>query len=541
MFADSLGAAPPHPTDPSEAARVDHTRLRRRLLTGTWEQDLEQRMLQNLGSVRRQAIGAPDLSANPFEAMVSGAAALYDRPARVRHADAFGLELMRQFVAGAQLWPLLARVQVDVLGLREELVEVRAVREIGGARPVYTPVPPDLARLVPHPDDASRPMEVRHAVRRHDPRDPDKTVWTWDLWRVGNDAPVHRVLASDGRHDVSAAYGLPEGGLVGPDYPFLRQDGRPVLPFALYHASRTGYLLDPFHKAELVQGTLNVGVLWTFFTHCVRAASWPQRWISGGFLGGASDEAGVRRVVADPATILEILRDPDFEGQVTAGQWGSASDPKAVAEAIAVYEARFAGYAGLDPSDLQRVSGDPRSGIALAVSTAGRRAAQRRYSPIFAPVDVQLLELTAVAMNRTVGSPVLPEDGWQVDHVALPPSIEERRAEREEVLELLRQGIYTKAEARARLVDEDVETAAATLAAAAAADGAGGDAALAGAQTQALVQVVASVARGELTARGAVAILRRSYGLDEPEALAMVDGAESLAALARAAPVTPRP
>lgn len=520
----SLAASPPIPVDPLEAARIDHGRLRYRLLSGLWADDLAQRMVMNLGSVRRAAIGEPDCSANPFEAMCSSAAALYDRAPEIRHSDRLALAVMRDRVAAAQLYALMPRVQRDTLGQREQFLRVDVAVDGRRVRPVCTPYRADLVIPVADGRDPSRPVEIRAAVLRDV---PGGQAWVWDRWSIAGE-PVHQILSADGS-DWSGRFGLPEGGERGEAYLWRRADGRPVLPWATYHAARTGYLLDPWYKQELVQGTLNVGVLWTFFTHCVRAASWPQRWISGGFVGGATEDGGVRRIVADPATILEILKDPDFDGQVSAGQWGSASDPKAVAEAISVYEARFAGYAGLDPSDLQRVNGDPRSGVALAVSTAGRRNAQRRYEPLQAPVDAEVLELIAIGMNVALGQQVLPEEGWSLRYAAIEPTVEERKAEREGVLEQLRQGLISKAEARAKLLGEDLVAATEALAAMAAAD-AGGDQALASTQAQALVNVASAVARGELTASGAVAILQRSYGLGADEAARMVDGAEALAA-----------
>jgi peptidoglycan hydrolase-like protein with peptidoglycan-binding domain len=88
-------------------------------------------------------------------------------------------------------------------------------------------------------------------------------------------------------------------------------------------------------------------------------------------------------------------------------------------------------------------------------------------APIFAPVDSQLLSITATLTGRALGRPgVVAEDGWAVEHTALPLSPEERKARREETLALLGAGLIGRAEARARALDEDLDTATAALPAA---------------------------------------------------------------------------
>ena len=452
-----MAGDPPIPSDPSEAVRVDHARLRRRMMSGTWNQDLAGRMRRNLGNVRAEAIGEPDMSANPFEATCTGSSALYDLAPKVSNPDPASVVAMGEWTSAAMLWPMMARNQAMTLAQRELLVKVSVSVDTGRPEVVYTPVYVDLALLDPDPMRPSRPIRVRHAVQRAEPVS-GRATWTWDEWDI-RDVPVYRVLAADGETDVSAAYGLPAGGLRGEAYPAIRGDGRAFLPFSTYHAAVTGYLLDPFYRRELVEGNLNVGVLWTFFGHCVRAASWPQRYLIGGAIASERAENNYRRIVADPATILEVLADPGFDGQPSAGQWGSASDPEAVAKAIGLYEARFTAYAGMDPADLQRTSGDPRSGYALAISQEGRIRAQRRYAPVFAPSDAETLSITASLVNRALGFQAVSEDGWAVEYTALPPSIEERDAKRREALELLAAGLLTPAEARSAILGGSIEDA----------------------------------------------------------------------------------
>ena len=70
---------PPMPHDPAEAARWEHTRLRRRMLYGAWREDLDRRIALAIGAVRREAWGIPDLSSNVFRSSMTSMAVLYER------------------------------------------------------------------------------------------------------------------------------------------------------------------------------------------------------------------------------------------------------------------------------------------------------------------------------------------------------------------------------------------------------------------------------------------------------------------------------
>ena len=62
----SIPAKPQAPTD-SDETRWKHSALRRRLLTGLWEQDLEEELLRHLPTDRREALGPSDMSSCAIE------------------------------------------------------------------------------------------------------------------------------------------------------------------------------------------------------------------------------------------------------------------------------------------------------------------------------------------------------------------------------------------------------------------------------------------------------------------------------------------
>jgi hypothetical protein len=451
----------------AEQQRIEHTRLRRRLMYGLGREDVRDRMRLAFGALRSDVIGEPDLSGNPLLAACTAVAALYDREPVVSHpagpsvADAIAPQIR-------QLWPLLQRVQRDAIAYREHAVRVDYRRDPDGTPAVtYRPVPPDLLSLRADPDRPDHPIEVREAVQRTDTY--GQRQWVWDVWWVDQSGATgyHALHSWDTDDVVSERYGeLPQ---VGESYPWRALDGRAVLPWVLYHAASTGALLDPYHGSEVVYGTLDIAVLWSYHSHILRNAAFEARYTMGATIGGAVLEAGEtgparQRAIVDPTVVLPIVPDPDYQGQPQIGAWAPSADPLKVAEAIVIRERRLIAFAGLSPADVHRASGDPRSGYSLAVTREGQREAQRRYAPVFAPVDEELISLTSIGL-RLAGGPVLPEVGWRVRHTMLPASPDERDAERRDVLELVAQGLISRAEGRSRLTGETIEQATAALAA----------------------------------------------------------------------------
>jgi hypothetical protein len=101
---------------------------------------------------------------------------------------------------------------------------------------------------------------------------------------------------------------------------------------------------------------------------------------------------------------------------------------------------------GIDPSDVQKMSGDPRSGYAIAISRSGQRDAQRKYAPMFRYGDLQTIELAAIMANRFLGQS-LPESGYTIEYQAIPLSDTEQKSQREDLIEKLGKGLLTPIDA----------------------------------------------------------------------------------------------
>ena len=394
-------------------------------------------MERQLGTVRREAWGAPDMTANIFLALWEKLARLYALPPEVSHPDAAGMELLAR-VEEAGYWALMQRVQRDTLALRE--MAIRITTEDGAL--VYRPVFPDMAEGEAAPSRPSQPLAFAEWVSH------DDLGWVKLTADVRNPAsPTWRAATDDGADVTADVLGTTEwryNGAAGP-----------VLPYVLHHAAEVGWLWDPYTQREVMEGSLNIGLLLSFYAHCIRNASWPQRWLVNAQPQGAgvrdSGDGGSRmEVTTDPATVLMLVGEDG--ATVMAGQWGSPADPEAILRSVSMYERRILDHAGMPSADVTRQQADIRSGYSLAVAREATREQQRLTEPAFRRGDLEALRISAVALNTAEGTSY-PEDGYTITYRGLPPSPVEDRAKREHVTELLDRGVITPEEARAALKD----------------------------------------------------------------------------------------
>lgn len=457
----------------ADTTRIAVSRARRRILYGLWQEDAIERIHARLGAIRRDAVGYPDLSANPFRSVCHQTAVLYDREPRLSHPDddaerTLARALERKLRAAA--WSSKAqRWQRDTLGIRELLVRPDVS---SSGRLVLRSVFPDRCDVEPDDEEPDRPGVVREArARRH----AGAVGWTYDEIDPSRESYV--VTDGTGRTITAETIG---GKASGEAYPYRWASGDPWLPYVLYHATPTGELWDYTELRELYDATLESCVLWTFWSHCVRDASWPQRYVVDLTVRGATTEgpAGAPRqaVTTDPASLLQLTRTTaDAAGSpLPPGQFASGSDPLALAEALMIYEQRLASYVGITDPEFIRRGGDPRSGYALMISRDGQRAASRKFEPQFRVADEELLAKCAALLNRhgeSVGwlddsevVPELPETGWRIRYLGLPLTPDEQRARREEVLALLDRGLISRTRAYAILHELDDDEAARELA-----------------------------------------------------------------------------
>ena len=438
----------PHGED---AARIEYTRRSRRILYGEHYQDVLDRMALQLHDVRREAWGYPDMASNPFKAVWSALSTLYDRTPtvtlRTETADE-SAGYIADLADAEGYWQLMARGQRDCLALRELLMRVTVtIDDEGEPHPVYEPVYPDMVVALDDPANPGVPVELFHAREREVEGEDGrpKCEWLWDHLSIRDPAaPVYRVLRtgkSEEPADVSALFGV--GGW--PDE-WRDADGRPVLPYVLFHAAQTPYIWDPYQTRELIEGTLNVAVLRSFVAHVARNSAWRQRYsidvvpAGAGFADEDHDGRGRMSIVADPATIIRFIATDRDGANPQVGTFDVPVVPEELWQYIEGYERKLISEAGINPADTMAMKGDPRSGYALAVSRDSQREAQRRYEPQFRRGDEAVLGITAMQINRLLGTSY-PETGYRVTYHGIPKSAAERAALREHLIALLEVGL----------------------------------------------------------------------------------------------------
>src|SRR6056300_998831 len=118
-----------------EQARWEHTGLRRRMIIGAWEMDLEDELARHLPADRREAWGPADLSSNPFEQITRQLSVLYHENPSVTNLNGNIEDLVSRegLVTKAGLWQLQQRTQQMVLGLRETIVRIDVNPHVEGA------------------------------------------------------------------------------------------------------------------------------------------------------------------------------------------------------------------------------------------------------------------------------------------------------------------------------------------------------------------------------------------------------------------------
>ena len=414
---------PPQPPKSEDQSRWAMASKLYRMAYGLWSPDLERRVEKQVGGIRKEAWGEPDISANVFKAGWDAVAVLYDHEGRVQHEDPAAAARMAGLLEVSGFWPLWQTVQRDVLAMRELLVRV----DIDRGEPVYRLVYPHWVTATARPQRPDEPVQVSEArLRSINGAD----VWTWD--NLDSEAMSYTITDTEGEILES---------MSGDEYPYVATDGAAVLPYTMYHAKATNKLWDTWSTLELYEGSLNLGVKYTFLGHIERKAAWAQRYAIGVQIPGAGiagDQLKNRRasVVTDPSTVLMLEAVEDNQSP-QIGQWSTTVDIGAFTESISRYERRLASYIGLNAADIQRTSGDPRSGYALAVNRDSQRTLQRRYEKQFGKGDASTMRTIAILMNRwhaaasTPGWTALPESGYTMAYKGVPLSADERRAMQE--------------------------------------------------------------------------------------------------------------
>lgn len=420
--------------------RWEMNALRVRMLRGQWQEDLELELARHVSRERRAAWGVSDMSSNVFKASSKALSALYNEPPMIG-IDA-PRETMEDFLGDdgllyqSGLWAMMQSFQMFTIGCREMFMRVDISDDNGL---LFRPVTPDLIYAT---SSSGNPNQLRFLYElrlRHHPLSND-VVWTADVFDLRNmNNPKMKILElkQDGGFGDDWTKNYLETEMEGDSYPFRFANGEPVIPYSLYHAEITGKLFNSFENSEVVYGSLTAAALYTYWLHLTRDTGFPQRYIAGLQLAGLNvrdtDSAAKRQAIStDPASILVFQQDPDNVGQPMIGQFQPGGDPSTTLDAVIQYERKVAQMAGINPGDIERLSGDPRSGYAIAISKESMREAQMRYKPAMERGDQMTLSLAAMMANRFLGYNI-PESGYKIRYARIGLSVDEKREQREDI------------------------------------------------------------------------------------------------------------
>ena len=154
--------------------RWQHTALRRRMLQGTFEKDLEEEMMRHFSTDRYLAIGVPDLSSNILEQITRQLSVLYNQPPTVTNENG-DIKILTGFdglMNKAGFFQLMQRGQQYTLALRECFVRIDVIPHVIGdmvREPglQYRLVTPDFVYAEAHPDSPDEPIYYQELRLRY--------------------------------------------------------------------------------------------------------------------------------------------------------------------------------------------------------------------------------------------------------------------------------------------------------------------------------------------------------------------------------------
>lgn len=411
---------------PSDSERWTITGRRHRMLTSQWQEDAMDREAEFYDPSIRDQLPSPEISSNVFASVAGQINTLYSETVSATVPDGYRQEDVEQILTWR--WrPLMARRHYRTLGLNECFIRLDFLE----GKVCYRIVTPDMvARVVAHPSDPERAI----GLWEYRPRVDEVTGVqhdTWEEWLVPtNGEPVFRIWEFDEKNvrtDVTARWWKkrPDEG----DFPYTDSADAPIFPYILYHRDVSGELFSPTFGGEVVCGTLTIAAMTTMWIGQVRDNASPKTFAKDCTVQTTrTTPEGSGTVIASGSTVIQV-RTNNGATSSEFGQLPAGADPKGSLEAIELFEARVAQFAGVPPSDLIRGS-TGQSGYAVVVKREGLRVSQRAQIPCATAGD-QLTCATAARMTNAYAGTLLPEDPeeWTLAYTEISRTPEEVAAD----------------------------------------------------------------------------------------------------------------
>jgi hypothetical protein len=439
-----------------ESRRWAEVERRRRILSGDWKDLLKKAAQRRLGRKRLRGIGELEVAQNALEYLCRELSVLYEYEPGVNNPRPGDIATLRTELRLMNLWGILGEVQYFTLGLRNMLVRVDIEGEGEEARAFARMVFPDHVHCDVAPTRPSQPQAVREWRLRT--IEGAEGWYLDDLSIADSKNPFYRVWRHTGEGAlIDVTKEVLGGEFSGDAYPYRDQEGKPLLPYVAYHARQPAQgFWRSFELSEVVEGTLSLAVCDGFVVHVMIDAGHPQRWAANVRVVGAeasNDDGGERQeIVTDPATLLMFESDTGDDerppAQILVGQFQPGGDPEMLNRTLEARKAALVTAFGVPPGDLLRTSGEGGvSGVALALSNEGKRAAQRRSANVHRDSDQRLVRLIACLLNRFRGTPAYAEWGYSISYTELPLSPQERLARQQEIDFQMARGLMSQLQA----------------------------------------------------------------------------------------------
>lgn len=457
----------PRPTDPSEQARWQESGLRNRMLHGQWREDAQGTLERFYDRDVADFLPAAVIGFNPFKSFSSEVNTLYADPPSLQFGSPSGTPTagsLRRLNLAA-LWAQQQETLLNVIGIRD--CYLRRSWDAAGQRVRYRVVTPDCIQASAPDEDPQQPnvvWELRKRSGIHNSAfDPSQHYWCWDRWDLSDpDRPQFQIVhPSKGGADaelVDLTTTIQPALADAPGrWPYWTEGapgaGDPIWPWTAYHHRISSRLHDPYDGTELVDGTLIIAALWTFWVGGFRDVAHGQPYLIDLTPKGVRvDQAGSgqRYVTASPLHYMEFQSmDPARAGSV--GQLASRMDVAASAESIAGFAASLALHAGLSPADVSigNAGLSRTSGVAIEVSRGGKRRAEKQLIAPMRIGDQHNLAHAAQLANAYGSGSALPvdPDAYGIVYVRTGQTADEVRAELDEITMLSDAGLLHPADA----------------------------------------------------------------------------------------------
>lgn len=395
----------PTSSNKEDAKRIESTRLRRRMLEGNWESDIIQYMSSHLDASRQESWGVPSQSVNLFKSVVQQLSVIYFNEPVITN-DLFTTE-SEEYLKSLKIFSKAVQHSQNVIGLRESFYRVF----YNGTQVDVRLVTPDYICAKAADRDPNKLVRIEELVKKEY---MEEDIWVWECWDIEY-IPQLRIYSQDKSEDLTEYF-------VGTqfEYPYINPiTGEAFLPYVIYHAQDKGEVFDACGWHELVYGTLELALLWSFFIHVVKDASWAQKYGVDVSLAGLSpSESGKRQTIStDPASILMFTSKDERTGGLSSFQ--NSVDIKGLSDSILEYAQTVIKNIGLGSTQSQQISS--QSGIAIQLTQDVLRQQTKRFINGFEAGDIEMLSKVGLISNLFASEnvPLLPIDSYKIRYPGL--------------------------------------------------------------------------------------------------------------------------